>query len=475
MRCVKLIAAAFVCMALALSCKAPAPEPYGTLPSDYQVEWQKMEMNMFCHFGPNTFSGKEWGDGTEPEDMFAPTALNCAQWAATAKAAGLKGIIITAKHHDGFCLWPNPESVHTVAQSSWRDGKGDVLQELSAACREAGLGFGVYVSPWDRNAPNYGTPDYNNTFLRTLESVLNRYGTVFEQWFDGANGEGPNGRRQVYDWPAFNAKVSALQPRAVIFSDCGPGCRWIGNERGEAGRACWSTFDPKGLEPGSSIPSDTLGQGMMNGPAWIPGEADVSIRPGWFYKESEHPKSLNELLGIYYSSVGRNALLLLNVPPDQRGLICAEDSVRLMEFNAALNTIFSRDLAQGASIKAEKGRGVGYEAKRMLNDDYDSYWAAKDGVSSCAITLLLPEERSFNRILLQEYIPLGQRVAEFSVEVLADDGSWREVAHETTIGYKRIVLTEMVSSSQVRIRILKSLACPVISKIALYRDDIYKQ
>ena len=227
------------CMAaaiLATSCANDAPAPYGPLPTPSQVAWQQMETNMFVHFGPNTFSGKEWGDGTEPEDMFAPDSLDCRQWVRTAKLAGFKGIIITAKHHDGFCLWPNPESVHTVAQSSWRDGKGDVLKELSDACREYGVKFGVYISPWDRHDPHYGTPEYNNVYIRTLQSALTSYGEVFEQWFDGACGEGPNGKRQVYDWPAFNAAVAEMQPGAVIFSDIGPGCRWVGNER-EIGRA----------------------------------------------------------------------------------------------------------------------------------------------------------------------------------------------------------------------------------------------
>ena len=257
---------------------------------------------MFCHFGPNTFSGKEWGDGTEAEDLFNPTDLDCRQWAATAKAAGFKGILITAKHHDGFCLWPSPVSSHTVAQSAWRDGQGDVLREISDACREYGLKFGVYISPWDRNDPHYGTDAYNDVYVKTLESVLGgAYGPVFEQWLDGANGEGPNGKKQQYDWPLFHETILRLQPQAVIFSDVGPGCRWVGNEKGRAGRTNWGKLDIEGFTPGHGAPPvDTLNQGNRYGSHWVPAETDVSIRPGWFWKASETPqvKTVQQLLKI---------------------------------------------------------------------------------------------------------------------------------------------------------------------------------
>ena len=243
---------AFISLSAIIACsKVSPPAPYGACPTPQQVAWQRMEINMFCHFGPNTFTGAEWGDGTEAEELFNPTALDCRQWADIAQRAGMGGIILTAKHHDGFCLWPSKQSTHNVAQSSWRGGKGDVLRELSDACTEAGLAMGVYISPWDRNAPTYGTPQYNETFRMTLEEVLSRYGTVgydgkrhiFEQWFDGANGEGPNGKKQTYDWQLFNGTVQRLQPEALIFSDVGPGCRWVGNESGEAGETCWSTLN----------------------------------------------------------------------------------------------------------------------------------------------------------------------------------------------------------------------------------------
>ena len=475
----------------------PPPAPYGPVPTEAQLQWQRMEMNMFCHFGPNTFTGKEWGDGTEVEDIFNPTALDCRQWMTIAKNAGFKGIILTAKHHDGFCLWPNPESEHTVAQSAWRDGKGDVLQELSTACRQEGVRFGIYISPWDRNAPTYGTPAYNETFRKTLESALTQYGEIFEQWFDGACGEGPNGKRQVYDWPLFNNTVHRLQPQALIFSDVGPGCRWVGNEEGRAGRTCWSLLNTEGFTPGAgSPPQDTLTVGNQQGQYWIPAEVDVSIRPGWFYRDSEHPKSVKELMRIYYQSVGCNGLLLLNVPPDQRGLIAAEDSARLMEFAAALQSVFAQDLAQNAvEIKASHVRGEkspiiqnlknraqksslsanekAYGAANLLDTSYHSYWAVDDTVGKAWATLEFDQPVSFNRVMLQEYIPLGQRVSKFHIEIMLPDGKWQTVATETTIGYKRIVLLPMCTTKAVRICIDESLACPVLNRVALFKDEVF--
>ena len=470
-----LCAAAFAALS-AVSCMTPAPAPFGACPSPQQVAWQQREMNMFCHFGPNTFTGVEWGDGTEPEDIFNPTDLDCRQWAATARAAGFRGIIVTAKHHDGFCLWPSPESAHTVAQSRWRDGKGDVLRELSEACAVEGLDFGVYISPWDRNDPRYGTPAYNAAFVRTLESVLGgAYGPVFEQWFDGACGEGPTGRRQVYDWPLFNETVQRLQPLAVIFSDVGPGCRWVGNERGEAGRTNWSTLEVEGFEPGAaSPPVEVLNGGTPGASHWAAAETDVSIRPGWFWRASETPqvKTFRDLLKIYYESVGRNSLLLLNVPPDTRGRIDPVDSLRLTEFRSALDAIFADDQTQGA-VATGKARGRRFAPANVLSSDYDSYWALSDGETTGTLTLTLDGEKTFNRILLQEYIPLGQRIAAFHIEALTPEGTWQEITRETTIGYKRILLIPTVTTAVLRLTIDDALACPTLTRIALYNDTIY--
>ena len=464
--------------ALLFSCsKVLPPTPYGACPTPQQVAWQQMEINMFCHFGPNTFSDVEWGNGTEAEDLFNPTSLDCRQWASVAKQAGMCGIIITAKHHDGFCLWPNPHSTHTVAQSSWRDGQGDVLRELSEACNAAGIKMGVYISPWDRNAPTYGTPSYNETFRLTLEDALSRYGNIFEQWFDGANGEGPNGKKQTYDWTLFNATVARLQPLALIFSDIGPGCRWVGNESGSAGETCWSTLNTEGFYPGAGSPSvDTLNRGNIHGSHWIPAETDVSIRTGWFHHENEHPKTVEELLNIYYTSVGRNSLLLLNVPPDRRGLIAAEDSLRLIEFRKALDKIFSVDLAQKASIVASNTRGGKrcrtYKTANLTDGNYNTYWTTDDSVTSPTLTMTFKEAVTFNRILLQEYIPLGQRVAAFSIEYQSTDGSWHPLATATTIGYKRILLTPTVTTNAIRIHIEEAFACPVINRVGLFLDTI---
>ena len=305
-------------LVVAASCKeGKAPEPYGPLPTAAQLEWQKMEYYMFVHFGPNTFTDSEWGTGEEDPDVFAPTALDCNQWARIAREAGMKGIIITAKHHDGFCLWPSKYSRHTVAQSAWRDGQGDVLRELSDACARYGLKFGVYISPWDRNHPAYGTEQYNEVFAGTISEVLSEYGDVFELWFDGADdrqGDAPS----TYRWKYFNATATTIQPDVVIFSDVGPGCRWVGNERGYAGETNWSRLDVDGFAPGRLSPSwDTLNTGNVHGSRWLPAEADVSIRPGWFYSPStdDRLKTVDELMDIYYASVGRNANLLLNVRP----------------------------------------------------------------------------------------------------------------------------------------------------------------
>lgn len=472
----KLIRTCLFLLLAATACSVNPPAPFGACPTPAQLAWQQMEMNMFCHFGPNTFTGAEWGDGTEPEDVFNPSGLDCGQWAATARAAGFKGIIITAKHHDGFCLWPSPESDHTVAQSRWRDGRGDVLRDLSAACAAEKIKFGVYISPWDRNDPRYGTPAYNMAFARTLESVLGGvYGPVFEQWFDGACGEGPSGKRQVYDWPLFNGTVQRLQPQAVIFSDVGPGCRWVGNERGEAGRTNWATIDVEGFEPGTgSQPTEVLNGGIPGASHWAAAETDVSIRPGWFWRESEtsQVKSLQKLLQIYYESVGRNSLLLLNVPPDTRGRIDPVDSLRLMELRDALDHIFADDRAAGAVVTGPS-RGRGFSPANVLAGDYDLYWALPDGETSATLTLALDGEQTFNRIVLQEYIPLGQRISAFHVEALAPDGSWQEIARETTVGYKRIVLTPTVTTTSLRVVIDDALACPTLTRVALYNDPIY--
>lgn len=463
-----------VLILLFASCTAEPPKPYGAVPSQAQVDWQKLEYYMFIHFGPNTFTNMEWGDGKEDPGVFNPTDLDCRQWAATAKAAGMKGIIITAKHHDGFCLWPSNYSKHTVRESRWKDGKGDVLKELSEACKEYGLLFGVYLSPWDQNHPDYGTSEYNRVFANTLMEIYDNYGKIFEQWFDGANGEGPDGKQQEYDWPLFHQVVYDENPDAIIFSDIGPGCRWVGNERGVAGETNWSTLNVEGYSPGLGAPPvETLNTGNMNGEKWVPAEVDVSIRPGWFYSPDtdNKVKTLEKLIDIYHTSIGRNANLLLNVPPDRRGRIHPTDSMRLIELRNAIDKMYEDNLAAGATVAASNVRGssASYSAANVLNDDYDSYWAVDDKVSDPSIEIDLKTEKALNTILIQEYIPLGQRVSAFAVDYW-DTGKndWAEAAQGTTIGYKRILRFPEVTTGRVRIRIISALACPVINKIALY-------
>ena len=457
---------------ITISACVRTPEPYGPVPTEAQVEWQKMEMNMFVHFGPNTFSGLEWGTGREAADLFRPSELDCRQWARTAKAAGMRGIILTAKHHDGFCLWPNPVSAHCSKDV-------DVLQELSVACREEGLKMGVYISPWDRNDPAYGTPEYNERYAETLRSVHGgAYGPIFEHWFDGACGEGPGGRRQDYDWPLFRRTVSELQPDAVQFSDVGPGCRWVGNEHGIAGETNWSTLNADGYTPGAGAPPvRSLTEGDEHGAAWIPAEADVSLRPGWFWRASEDDrlKSVDELMNIYYSSVGRNAVLLLNVPADTRGKIPAADSLRLMEFRARRDSVFARNLARRVSVGGGSAPWPGSRVagRRLLDGSFGSFAVLREP----SFVVDLGGQCRFNLLVLQEYIPLGQRVRSFTVEAWdgsADParpaGGWTEIARGTTIGYKRILPLQETTASRLRITITSTHAVPILSEVGVYRE-----
>lgn len=445
-------------------------QPYGALPSAAQVAWNDLEYYMFIHFGPNTFTNKEWGHGDEDPKVFNPKHLDARQWARTAKLAGMKGIVITAKHHDGFCLWPSKYSTHTVRESAWKDGKGDVLAELSAACKEYGLKFGVYLSPWDRNHPAYGTAEYNQIFANTLNEVLSGYGPVFEQWFDGANG---GNIKQPYDWKLFHSVVYRNQPNAIIFSDVGPGCRWVGNENGFAGTTNWSTLNVSGFTPGvGAPPTKSLNEGDEDGEKWIPAECDVSIRPGWFYSPDtdDKVKSVSDLLEIYYASVGRNGNLILNVPVDRDGLIHPNDSTRLMELRRVLDASFKTNLAKNALVTATNTRsGDPAVGIRNLTDGKNAtYWAAAEGKTEATFELSFRQPVTFNRLVLQEYIALGQRVKAFSVSVL-ENGRYKEVAKETTVGHKRILRLPDITTAKIKITILDAKAAPVINEIQLYK------
>ena len=433
---------------------------------------------MFCHFGPNTFTGAEWGNGDESEEVFAPSALDCRQWVDVARQAGMGGIILTAKHHDGFCLWPSAYSTHTVAYSSTADKrrspsptlgeepKMDVLRQFTDACHEGGLKAGVYISPWDRNHPAYGTPEYNTVFANTLREVHSTYGPFFEQWFDGACGEGPNGKKQEYDWPLFESTVTDINPQCVMFSDVGPGCRWVGNEEGYAGETNWSRLK---VESGERR-VENGGCGNIDGDRWIPAEVDVSIRPGWFWHANEHPKSVDELMEIYYNSVGRNGLLLLNVPPDDRGLIPAEDSAVLVAFRAERDRIFSHDLAHGAKASAWHRRG--HKANNVLDTAYHTYWAAT--CKKDELTLILDSVTEFDIIVIQEYIPLGQRITSVNLLLDPDDGLYTYSLGDkplcTTVGYKRIIRLDHPVRWQKLVFQFEGMAPPIINRIALYNS-----
>lgn len=474
------LCAALVLGGLFTACNKTVSPPvaYGPVPTDHQLAWQKLEYTMFIHFGPNTFSDVEWGDGKEDPKIFNPSDVDCRQWAAIAKEAGMKGIIITAKHHDGFCLWPSAYSTHTVRESPWKDGKGDLLKELSEACKEYGLKFGVYLSPWDQNHPAYGTPEYNQVFANTLTEVLTSYGEVFEQWFDGANGEGPNGKKQVYDWDLFHDVVYKHQPQAVIFSDVGPGCRWVGNEQGHVGATNWSKLDVEGYEPGLKAPTpDTLNTGNIYGAEWVPAETNTSIRPGWFYSPStdDKVKSLGILVDIFYTSIGRNSTFLLNIPPDKRGRIHPNDSARLMELKAVIDESLKTNLAIGTlTATATRNSESRYAVTNLFDENYDSYWTTDDDVLTASVELDMGAEQTFNRLLLQEYIPLGQRVAAFNVEYWNKDAnSWDLLTEATTIGYKRILRFPSVTTAKIRINITNSLACPILNKLEIYNAPEY--
>jgi alpha-L-fucosidase len=445
------------------------PKPYGAVPSERQLIWHNMKYHAFIHFGPNTFTDIEWGQGDESPDVFNPTELDCRQWAKVIKDAGMEGVIITAKHHDGFCLWPSKYSTHTVRESEWRYGKGDVLKELSEACKEYGIKFGVYVSPWDRNHPTYFTAEYNNVFKKMLEEVLTNYGDVYYVFFDGAFSVGPDGKRQEYDWDGFTEVVRRCQPNAVIFSDGGPDVRWIGNERGYAAETNWCTVKAGIFYPGIIGVNDQLQTGHEDGELWIPSEVNTSIRPGWFYHKMQDNKvkSLSRLIDNWYHSVGMNSNFLLNLPPDRRGLIHDNDIKRLTELKKYLDEAFAMNLAKNAAIKATNTRGRAFSAKKANDDDPETYWATNDGVFEASIELDFGKPVEVNTVLIQEYIPLGQRVRSFSVDAYIKD-TFDRVAKGVTVGNRRIVKFETVKTQRLKIN-LEAKACPLITNIEVYR------
>ncbi len=425
----------FFSFALFGNCISAQPKP-----SAAQLAWHDMEYYFFFHFGPNTFTDLEWGHGTESEDMFNPTELDCRQWVRTAKAAGAKGVIITAKHHDGFCLWPSKYSKHTVRESKWKNGKGDVLKELSAACKEYGLKFGVYISPWDRNHPDYGTEKYNDVFVNMMKELFTNYGPIWELWWDGANGEGPNGKLQVYDWKRFRETVKKLSPNTVIFSDVGPHVRWVGNESGIAGKTNWNTLDTAGFTPGKGGPKqDTLNTGNKYGKAWIPAECDVSIRPGWFYHEAEDTKvrTPENLFDLWLKSVGRGANLLLNIPPDRRGKIHANDSLALIKFRKLRDENFGKNLARTGTAYFSPHSGL--TPAPGLNDGNYKTAGTIFAPDRNALQVVFKNSQHINCIVLRENLSKGQTCEKFTVRLMNEKHELLREITGTTIGHKRIL------------------------------------
>jgi alpha-L-fucosidase len=464
----------------AIAGRVGPPEPYGPTPSPRQLRWHEMEFYGFLHFSINTFTDKEWGYGDESPAIFNPTDFDAEQIVATAAAAGMKGLILTCKHHDGFCLWPSKYTEHSVKNSPWRNGRGDVVQEIVTACRKHRLKFGIYLSPWDRNHKDYGRSEYLNYFRNQLRELLTSYGPVFEVFFDGANGgDGYYGgaretrridRDTYYDWATTWNLVRTLQPGACLFSDAGPDVRWVGNERGIAGDPLWSTLNKDDFAPGRADEA-RLNRGDRPGSHWVPAECDVSIRPGWFYhaNEDNRVKSGDALVDLYYSSVGRGGSFLLNLAPDRRGQIASHDVNSLHEFRRILDATFREDYAQGSGVTASNTRSNVFSPRNVIDRSRDTYWSSDDEVKTPELVVDLRRERTFNVVRVREYLPLGQRVEEFAIDIWKNN-DWQEFARGTSIGSCKLIRVKPVTTSKVRLRITHAPVCPAISEFALFAE-----
>ena len=461
--------------------------PLKPVPSPAQLAWHDMEMYAFIHFTINTFTGKEWGYGDEKPELFNPSDFNADEIVKTLADAGFKGVVLTCKHHDGFCLWPTKTTRHSVAASSWKQGKGDVVKEVSRACKKYGVRFGIYLSPWDRNASSYGTPEYIKMYREQLKELSTGYGPVFLAWFDGANGGdgwygGADEKRSIdaktyYGYERARRTINELQPGAVIFSDVGPGARWVGNESGYAGYPCWATYTPVPLQAGTEPAPGTvryqLGtEGTVDGKYWIPAEVDVSIRPGWFWHEHENSRvrTPENLLKLYFDSVGRGANLNLNVPPDRRGRIHEEDKKSLAGFRALLNELYSRNFASGAradSSSSWKGHGP----EQVLDRKRATYWAAAPEDKNPCLALKLPEPAAFDVIRLAEPVQLGQRVSKFRVEV-SENGRWSKWTEGSSIGARVLLKGRPVTADEVRVVLEESRAVPALCEVSLWKYPV---
>ncbi len=475
----------FIAILLIYSCskkEVAPPAPLSAIPAANQLAWHEMEMNAFVHFTTNTFSGKEWGYGDEKPSIFNPSdEYDADQWVRTFKETGFKGVILTCKHHDGFCLWPSKYTEHSVKNSPWRNGQGDVVRDVMRACKKYELKFGIYLSPWDRNHAAYGSPAYLEYYRNQLKELFTTYGPVFEMWFDGANGGdgyygGKREKRSIqgstyYEWPVTLDIVRSMEPEILFFSDAGPGVRWVGNERGIAGETNWNTISPDTLFAGKPGIEKLLNEGAEDGTKWIPAEVDVSIRKGWFYhaEEDTFVKTPEQLFDIYLTSVGRGSTLLLNVPPDRRGLVHEKDVESLKGFRELLDKEFKTNLALNKKTTADSWRGEAnqFSSANLVDGNNETYWATDDTITTGSFEIDLGETQKIKYVMLQEYIPLGQRIKSFTVEV-QNNNEWHNVAEGTTIGYKRILKFEPTETNRIRINIISSKACPVISNVEVF-------
>jgi alpha-L-fucosidase len=466
--------------------RTPPPAPYGVLPTEAQVRWSEMEFYNFLHFTVNTFTDREWGNGDEDPAIFNPSEFDAEAICEVLKAAGSRGVILTCKHHDGFCLWPTKTTDHCIRFSPYRDGKGDIVKEMSEAARRQGLRFGVYLSPWDRNQATYGTVKYIDIYREQMRELLGNYGELFEIWHDGANGGsgyygGTNETRKIdkahyYDWENTWALEKRLQPNAVRFSDVGPDVRWVGNEKGIAGETCWQAFTPVSQSGGPAVPGDVIEKqsnaGTRNGKYWMPAECDVSIRPGWFWHaaESTKVKTPRELFDLYCVSTGRGANFLLNVPPDRRGLIDEADAKSLKAFGKLWTEAFATNLARGAKMKASnvRGKDLGFAPRNLTDGNRESYWATDDGVKTPELILTFARPVAFNLVRLSENIRLGQRVDSFELDHWGF-GGWKRFAQATSIGSCRILrMPERVQTTKIQLRITGAAACPALAELGIF-------
>ena len=438
------------------------------IPSKKQVDWQALEYYGFIHFNMNTFTNLEWGEGQENPINFNPTNLDCNQWARIAKKAGMKGLILTVKHHDGFALYPSKFTMHTVAKSNWKNGKGDVVKDLSEACKKYGIKLGIYLSPWDRNHPDYGTDKYNLIYVEMQKELLTNYGPIFEFWYDGANGEGPNGKKQIYNWPLFNNTVLKYQPNAIQFSDSGPDIRWVGNERGFAYDKTWSPINRDEIYPG--FPKfDLYRNGQENGTHWVSPEVDVSIRPGWYYHADQDSKvkSPDSLMKIYVASVGRNSNLLLNIPVDRRGLIHPNDSISMIGFKQLRDKGLVNLLLKNDQISTSSNHS-GKSIAELIDKNTKTFWAANKADQSPLININLQTPKLINAIMIQEPIFMGQRIIQFKVLLTDENGAKEEIIFQT-IGNKRIVTFKQRKVKNIEIEFLKSRGQVLISNVELLK------